>query len=129
MMNVKSIEYNPKMEVIVKLIHTLYELPDCHSGGCCHIVTDDDNIEDKDLMEVIDYCHRSDNNDVIDKELSCLICELLLQLSREQRICLFYILNYGYFDDGIVYEEAWNEFFDNVLPCDKIIKGYEDGQW
>lgn len=37
-------EYNEKIPIIVGLIHILYCLPECGSGGCCHIVTDDNNI-------------------------------------------------------------------------------------
>lgn len=115
-------EYNPKMQIIIELIHLLYALPDCSAGGCCHIVTDDDNIDDDDLMFVIDYCRESDNNR-IDKELSCLICELLLQLSREQRICLFYMLNVGWFDN-IMDEERWNEFFECFMSYEEIMRNW-----
>jgi hypothetical protein len=103
-------EYNPKMKIIVDLIHTLYKLPDCGTGGCCHIVTDDGNIRDNDLKWVMEYCHSPENNSRIDRELSYTICELLLQLSYEQRAYLFNMMNYGLIDNGID-EERWDTFF------------------
>ena len=91
--NIK-IEWNPKIPIIIGLIETLYRV--CHGGGCCHIVTDDYNIEDYHLQWVIDYCNKSESNDCIDKELSSLICQLLLQLSIGQRRYLFFLYDNNY---------------------------------
>lgn len=117
-------EYNPKMEIIVELIHMLYQLPDCETGGCCHIVTDDDNVHDNDLKWVMEYCHRQENNSRIDRELSYTICEMLLQLTYEQRVCLFDMMNYGWINDGI-YEERWETYFKAVRTSDTILKAWK----
>ena len=107
-----EIQFNHKMPIIIKSIQTLYDLPNCGSGGCCHIVTDDNNIRDDDLKWVIDYCDKPENKDRVDKELSEFICKLLLQLSFEQRCILFYM-----FDSDFIYnygndldESMWNYF-------------------
>lgn len=117
-------KYNPKMKIIVDLVHILYELPDCSAGGCCHIVTDDDNIDDEDLMWVMDYCKQPENIDRIDRELSYAICEMLLQLSREQRICLFYLWNAGLLDNGVD-EYRWEYLFENFKTADEILADWE----
>lgn len=117
-------EYNPKMKIIVDLVHILYELPDCSAGGCCHIVTDDDNIDDEDLMWVMDYCKQPENINRIDRELSYAICEMLLQLSREQRICLFYLWNAGLLNDGVD-EYRWEYLFENFKTADEILADWE----
>ena len=117
-------KYNPKMQIIVDLIHILYDLPDCLSGGCCHIVTDDDNIDDDDLKWVMDYCHRPENKNCIDRELSYTLCEMLLQLTHEQRVCLFDMMNYGWIDNGID-EERWETYFKAVRTADTILKAWK----
>ena len=119
-------QYNPKMKIIVDLIHVLYDLPECCSGGCCHIVTDDDNIEDKDLLWVMDYCKRPENTNQIDKELSYAICEMLLQLSREQRICLFYLMNAGQLDEGVD-EAQWDYLLEYYKTPKEILDYWDDG--
>lgn len=43
------VEYNPKIPIILDSIRLLYELPDCGTGGNCHIVTDDHKLTDNDL--------------------------------------------------------------------------------
>lgn len=99
------IEWHPKIPVIEMLIAGLYELDGCRSGGLCHVVTDDDNIDDDDLEFVIRECHKPENKRRIDVEVSSLICELLLQLTFSQRALLFTLLNMGYTN---VAEEDWN---------------------
>lgn len=116
-------EYNPKMEVIVDLVRILYKLPGCSAGGCCHIVTDDDNIEDEDLKWVMDYCKQPENSNRIDSELSYAICAMLLRLSREQRICLFYMWNEGLLDCGVD-EHRWEHLFE-FKPADEMLKVWE----
>ena len=115
-----EVEYNPKMPIIVQSIQTLYSLPGCGAGGCCHIVTDDGNIQDKDLQFVIDYCNRPENADCVDKELSELICKLLLQLSFEQRCVLFYMFLSNYFDDFDIDKSTWNVFINCI--SDKTVQ-------
>jgi len=116
-----KVEYNPKMPIILQSIKTLYSLPNCSAGGCCHIVTDDDNIQDEDLQFVIDYCNEPENADRVDKELSELICKLLLQLSFEQRCVLFYMFLSDYFNNYCLLDEStWDAFIDYV--SDKTIE-------
>lgn len=115
-----KVEYNPKMPIIVQSIQTLYSLLGCGTGGCCHIVTDDDNIQDEDLQFVIDYCNRPENADRVDKELSEMICKLLLQLSFEQRCVLFYMFLSNYFDNVDLDESTWNAFINYI--SDKTIQ-------
>ena len=118
--------YNEKIPIIIGLIQLLYSLPNCGTGGCCHVVTDDNNIYDDDLIFVIKYCIDPDNDNV-DKELSKLICELLLQLSFEQRGIIFYMFEKGYLDNRPFDESLWNYFID--YESDKniyqIIKYYQ----
>lgn len=118
-----KIEYNPKMRIIVDLIHLLYELPECAAGGCCHIVTDDDNIDDKDLLYVMNYCKRPENNNRIDRELSYAICDMLLQLTREQRICLFYLMNASQLDEG-VNESTWDYLLTYFKNGDEMVSDW-----
>ena len=119
-----NVQYHPKMQIIVELIHILYDLPECEAGGCCHIVTDDDNIDDDDLKWVIEYCQK-DDNDHIDKELSKTICELLLQLTPEQRICLFYLFNAGMLNDGID-KEWWEHLIKFFKSTDEMLSDWND---
>ncbi len=97
-------KWNPKMPIIVGLIHTLYDEAECSSGGLCHIVTDDDNLNDHSLKFVIDYCKRPENADSIDVELSSWICELMLQLDLEQRAGLFGLMRAGF---DMIDESVW----------------------
>lgn len=123
-----KVKYNPKMQIIVELIHLLYDLPECGAGGCCHIVTDDDNIDDDDLKWVIEYCQK-DDNDHIDKELSRTICELLLQLSHEQRICLFYLMNAGKLNEGVS-DYTWDYLLSYYKTADEMLSDWRnDWNW
>lgn len=106
-------KYNPKMPIIAEMIHVLYSLDGCGCGGLCHIVTDDDNIRDSDLEWVIQYCKKKENKDRVDKELSSWICELLLQLTIEQRAGLFTLMNDYDFD---IDEVSW----DILLRLDDV---------
>lgn len=105
-------EWNPKIPIIEGMIHTLYDQPCCSCGGLCHIVTDDDNIRDEDLKFVIEYCEREENASRPDKELSSWICQLLLQLTFEQRAGLFGMME----ADIDIDENTWEyiEEFDNI---------------
>ena len=72
------------------MIHILYEY--CCTGGCCHVVTDDDNIYDDDLEWVISYAENERKNE-IDSELSAAICKILKSMTFLQRAVLFDSLN------------------------------------
>lgn len=111
--------YHPKFKIVADMIHTLYNLDGCACGGNCHIVTDDNNIRNSDLEFVIKYC--DENKDSIDCELSRTICEILLQMTIEQRIILFYSLETDIMFNE--YDEAEYEiYFDVVKPPEYIIK-------
>ena len=111
--------YHPKFKIVADMIHILYSLDGCTCGGNCHIVTDDNNIRNSDLEFVIKYC--DENKDSIDCELSRTICEILLQMTIEQRIILFYSLETDIMFNE--YDEAEYEiYFDTVKPPEYIIK-------
>lgn len=110
--------YHPKFQIVANLIEILYSLNDCCCGGCCHIVTDDNNIRDSDLKFVINYCN--ENKDKIDCELSRTICEIMLQMSIEQRVVLFYSIGHWEFEDYSEFE--YESFFEFYMSPDKIIE-------
>lgn len=120
-----KIPWNPKITIIVGLIKTLYDI--CFTGGCCHIVTDDDNIEDEHLQYVINYCKRPENADRVDKELSTLICELLLQLSYEQRCFLFYLYRCDHIYDTACFTESdWYKYMDMLgMTAENVVEKWE----
>ncbi len=84
--------WHPKFFLVRELIGILYNLEMCGCGGCCHIVTDDNNIYDDDLDFVIRYCERKENKNRIDRELSITICEILKTMNFTQRAVLFEIM-------------------------------------
>ena len=84
--------WHPKFFLVRELIGILYNLETCGCGGCCHIVTDDNNIYDDDLDFVIRYCERKENKNRIDRELSITICEILKTMNFTQRAVLFEIM-------------------------------------
>ena len=116
-----DVQYNPKMPIIMMAIQMLYTLPGCGAGGCCHIVTDDDNIDDDSLQFVIEYCDRPENADRVDRELSKLICELLLQLSFEQRCVLFYMFLANYMHDYCLLDKSQYDAFIDYIS-DKTVE-------
>lgn len=87
--------YDPQMILIAKMIRVLYDDFNCFTGGLCHIVTDDDNIEDHDLQIAIDECNKDKNKSNISVDVSRYICESMLKLSLHQREFLFGALNEG----------------------------------
>lgn len=105
-------DWNPKMPIIEGMIHILYDQPDGVCGGLCHIVTDDDNIRDSDLKFVIEYCEEEENANCSDKELSSWICQLLLQLTFEQRAALF-----GMMQAGIAIDEST---WQSIIVLDSV---------
>lgn len=110
-----------KMRVIEDCIHTLYNIT--ASGGCCHIVTDDDNIEDDDLKWVIEYCERDENADKEDRFLSKFICEQLLLLSREYRIILFDMMFHSIYRN--IDSSAIDIYFSSN-DVDKVVRKWDE---
>jgi len=101
------IPWNDKIQVISGLINILYKLKDCNTGGLCHTVVSDGNIEDTDLKSVINECEKKENFTRIDVDISKLICELLLQLSYEQRVTLILLMNVYHYTN--LDESSWDD--------------------
>lgn len=82
--------YTPHMETIKAYIGCLYELEGCGAGGPLHILVDDNNIEDRDILFCFKYCieHPKDEGSAIGK----LICREYKKLTIQQRR----LLSYGY---------------------------------
>ena len=120
-----NLKYHPKMYIIVELIHCLYDQPDCGCGGLCHIVTDDDNIDDESLKFVIDWCKAEENSERIDKELSSLICELMLQLNLDQRAVLFKLMSDGWTgsDHDYIDDTVWDAYIDYITGLEEKCGG------
>ena len=62
------IELTKQEIALAVLFRAVYELPGHACGGCCHIVTDDDNIEDDNIDFCLDNATKED----------CLVCRLFL---------------------------------------------------
>lgn len=121
-----KLKYHPKMYIIIELIHCLYDQKDCGCGGLCHIVTDDGNIDDESLKFVIEYCKEPKNSEYIDKELSSLICELMLQLSIEQRAVLFKMMDDDWTtcgDTDYIDDTVWDAYVDHLIDLEKLYEG------
>jgi len=105
------IEYNNKMPIVVRLIHILYDY--CPTGGLCHIVTDDNNIDNDSLKFVINCCKEEENLKRIENEICIAICNIMLDFTLEQRAALFYFMEEGYYyiDNDLLDENAWIYFW------------------
>lgn len=99
--------YHAKFPIVRDMISVLYDY--CGAGGCCHIVTDDDNIYDEDLNFVIEYAQRDGEKDRIDSELSVAICKILKTMTFLQRAVLFDSMNY---DIDFHDKESFDAFYD-----------------
>ena len=117
----KKPKWSYQIEIIKHLIEVLYSIPSGCVGGCCHIVTDDDNIEDDDLKWVINYCE-TDGKNKPDAKLSKIICEYLLELDYEQRVVLFAFMNDGVAND--LDEQTWYSYPDEY--CEWIVSKFEE---
>ena len=118
--------FHPKFKIVIDLIHILYDLDECACGGCCHIVTDDNNIYDDCLDFVIQYCELEENKDCIDKELSSTICKILKQMTFTQRALLFEYMDIG-IDIPIYYESDFDIILDIIGRdnIDEVVKKYD----
>ena len=119
--------YHPKFPVAARMIKILYDLNGCACGGCCHIVTDDNNIRNSDLESVIKYCNET--KDAIDSELSRTICEIMLQMTIEQRMILFYTIEEGYNYFVLFDEDEFECWFDSVQPEEILQKCIEEKRY
>ena len=100
--------YHEKFPIVKDMISVLYDY--CRAGGCCHIVTDDNNIYDSDLDFVIEYAQHDENKDRVDAELSIAICKILKNMTFLQRAVLFDSLDIDYCN---------KEEFDELYPHDE----------
>lgn len=118
--------WHPKFYLVKELISLLYDLDGCGAGGCCHIVTDDNNIYDSDLDFVIEYCDREENKNCIDKELSKTICTILKEMTFKQRSVLFW-----YIDLGIEFKNITKEDIDILIDMGKFTleQIYKEADW
>lgn len=78
--------YTPHMKTVREYIDCLYQLEGCGAGGMLHIVTDDDNIEDEDILFCLKECLNHPEKE--EAKIGKLICEEMLKLSRIQRTML-----------------------------------------
>lgn len=117
--------YDPKMELLERLIHVLYKLPDCNCGGICHVITDDDNITDEVIKYVLEFAKEKNNESRIEKGLCELICNTMLELSYEKRAVTFFLMNKGDDVNKTTVNEAVSRFgIKNII--DDIECNYED---
>lgn len=100
--------WHDKFPIVRDMISVLYRY--CGAGGCCHIVTDDDNIYDNNLDSVIEYAQSEENKDSIDAELSIAICKILKTMTFLQRAVLFDYMN----SDDNCYDFDNKESFDVI---------------
>lgn len=113
--------YHEKFPIVRDMIHVLYDY--CGAGGCCHIVTDDNNIYDKDLDFVIEYAQRDENKDRVDAELSVAICKILKTMTFLQRAVLFDSMD---FDINYYNKEDFDYFYPHDEDCLKnVLKEYD----
>lgn len=83
--------YHPHMETIKEYVYCLYSLEGCNCGGMLHILLDDNNINDDDII----YCLKEflSHPEREESKIGVLICEEYLKLSIEQRILLINLLS------------------------------------
>ena len=113
-------EWDERIGIVFELIHALYSVPSGQCGGCCHIVTDDDNINDDSLKFIIDKCE-TEYKDRVESKLCKIICEYLLEISFEQRLLLFILMASDNYDS--IDEFTWNHLSDDEI---EIFLNHED---
>lgn len=109
------------MNITLACINHLYHYIS-GAGGSCHVVTDDDNIEDDDLKWCIDYCDSEDAKESYDRHLCKFICEQLLRLKREYRIILLnmFIRGCHLIDEDII------DVYFKTTDVDELVRSYDD---
>ena len=96
--------YNKHLETIKEYIGCLYNLPMCGSGGLLHILLDDDNYDDDDILFCLKECITNPGRE--ESKIGKLICEEYLSLSMEQRrlLTVGYIGNFMCLDRSRCHE-------------------------
>lgn len=114
----KHVAYHPAMPIIYQMIQTLYEINDCGCGGLAHIVTDDDNIDDRSIRFVDGESCSEQNQDRIEAPLVHCIMTYLLKLTYDQRKVLFFMMRDGDDDGWFLHgdESGFNMYIENFLP-------------
>lgn len=109
-------EYFPILNDMIKILYDY-----ASTGGCCHVVTDDDNIEDHSLQFVIDYAKTSDD---IDAELSSAICSMMLKMTFLQRAVFFDATSEWCFDymDKEYFDALYDSSEENLKKAYKKYK-------
>lgn len=102
--------WHDKFPIVRDMIGVLYDY--CGAGGCCHIVTDDDNIYDEDLDFVIEYAQREEEKNRIDSELSVAICKILKTMTFLQRAVLFDYMNSHHDFNDFYNKESFDAIYD-----------------
>lgn len=89
--------WHKKTPLAIALIHALYELPNCSTGGIAHVIVDDENVRDSDLKWEIERINSDDEwySEALEKDLVKLLCETLMEMSYEQRLAIFEIMMVG----------------------------------
>lgn len=106
--------WSAEVAEICKLVETLYDDMGEGCGGMLHIVLDDGNIDDDDILWCIEYCNREENADRHDKSICLDIAHRMLNLSREERLLIYY--------------QWYKEFCDgDCTEC--VIEREEDDEW
>lgn len=72
---------------IFQLIYELYSMEGWSAGGGFHIVLDDFNVRDKDILFCIEYTLKNDYSEE-SKKIACQLAGLLLFLPEEDRLKL-----------------------------------------
>lgn len=80
--------YTKDLEVLAAYIGCLYSLEGCGAGGLLHILLDDHNITDDDIMFCRNLCEELPEK--LEAEIGKLICDRYMRLSMEQRRLLVY---------------------------------------
>lgn len=82
--------YSPHMKTVRAYVQCLYDIEGCECGGLLHILLDENNITDSDIL----YCLKSciENPEREESRIGQIICEEYLKLSVEQRSLLVDIL-------------------------------------
>lgn len=85
--------YNPHMETVLEYCSCLYKLENCCAGGHLHILLDDGNYDDDDIL----WCKQSCLDNIQDEEstIGILICDELLKMSMDERH-IFFRMWYGW---------------------------------
>lgn len=111
--------YHKNYPLLKVLINALYDLPNCGTGGICHIVTDDENVRDSDLSYVLGECYANNPlwNGHIEKPLAALICKLFLEMEYKQRVCFITLMNFGldYDIDTDCCIEKWSDVIESEV--------------